>query len=259
MPNHTVRPGDCLNSLAKDYGFFNYQTIFKFGQNASNWKNPNMLEEGKTVDIPDKNPKKLPLNLDKEIKFVIDRRKTKLRVAVVDVEGEAPKVSKCKLTVGPATAAKLGARGLIELEIDPAEKTGSLALTLPALPAVDTGKSGPGALDKLKQGAGNKVPAHPPEIVARDFEDELEKDDIQPIEIELTLRIGFLEPHTAIRGGLQRLNNLGCKVPDPAARTAGDEDIKAVVKSYQRSKGQANPSGNISDILNDLEAAHDKI
>jgi hypothetical protein len=254
MPTYTVTPGDCFNSIAKDKGFFNYQTIYKFGQNSTNWANPNMLEEGKTVDIPDKQAKKVALSLDSEKKFVVDRKKTKIRVAIVDVEGQVPRVQKCELTVGPAKLSKLGANGLLEMEIQPNAKAGSIHLRFPALPAVDTGKTG-----KRKTPSADKALPHPPSIVADDFDDEIEKDDKQPIDVDITLQIGYLEPHTLIRGGLRRLNNVGCKLPNPDAKTANDPPNVAVIKSYQKSKGQANPSGDINNILNDLAAAHDTI
>ena len=251
-----VQPGDCFSSLAKENGYFNYLTLYQHPDNKTIHDartNPNMLVEGDDYTIPAKRQKKVALDLDKEKKFVLDRHKTKLRLAVVDVESKAPKVTKCNLTVGAASMAKLGSNGLMELEIDASEKTGTLALTLPALPAVDTGQ-------KAKAGKPKDPPAHPPEIDVPQFIDELDDDDKDPIEVELDLQIGFLEPHTEIRGGLRRLNNLGCKIPAPDAKTAGDDPTKAVVKSYQLSKDpKAVPSGNLSDLLNDLETAHDKI
>ena len=254
MPN--VKPGDCFSSLAKENDYFNYLTLYNHPVNQQihdTRTNPNMLVEGDDYTIPAKRQKKVALDLDKEKKFVLDRRKTKLRVAVVDVESKAPKVTKCKLTVGTATLAKVGSNGLMELEIDAAEKAGTLTFTLPALPAVDTGQ-------KKKAAKPKDPPAHPPEIDVPQFIDELEDDDTDPIEVELDLQIGFLEPHTEIRGGLQRLNNVGCKVPAPDAKTAVDDPTKAVVKSYQLSKApKAVPSGNLSDLLTDLETAHDKI
>ena len=251
-----VRPGDCFSSLAKENDYFNYLTLYNHSDNQQihdTRTNPNMLVEGDDYTIPAKRQKKVALVLDKEKKFVLDRQKTKLRLAVVDVESKAPKVTKCKLTVGTATLAKLGANGLMELEIDASEKGGTLTFTLPALPAVDTGQ-------KKKPAKPKDQPPHPPEIDVPQFIDELEDDDTDPIEVELDLQIGFLESHTETRGGLQRLNNLGCKVPQPDAKTADDDPTKAVVKSYQKSKApKAVPSGNLSDLLSDLETAHDKI
>ena len=86
MPNHAVVPGDCFNSIAKSEGFYNYLTVYNQGTNRTNFPNPNMLEEGTTVDVPDKKPKKAPLNLDAKTGFVVDRQKTKFRVVLLDTD-----------------------------------------------------------------------------------------------------------------------------------------------------------------------------
>ncbi len=254
MPTHTVMPGDCLCSVAKERGFYNYLTIYKHADNTTRWLNPNMLEEGGTLQVPDKVAKKLPMSLDKDTTFLIDRQKTMFRVWLVDVERKKPKVDSCSLTVGSAKTSKVGANGLLEMEIDPADKSGILRVVLPALSEPDTGKKGPSVLAKL---AGAKTPAHPPAIVAREFEDELDVGDGMPLELEITLNVGSLEPHSAVRGGLQRLNNLGCKLPDPTAKTATDDPTKAVIKGYQKLKGDKAPSGSIHGLLSNLQADHD--
>ncbi len=264
MADHAVQPGDCFSSLAKENGYFNYRTLYDHPDNAAikgARANPNMLNEGDVVKIPDKRQKKVALTLDGEKKFVLDRRKTKLRLSVVDVESKAPKVTKCQLTVGAASLAKLAPSGLMELDINAADKSGTLSLILPAAPAVDTGQKGPGVVEKVKGAlAGDKVFVHPPEIVVREFIDELDDDDKDPIEIEVTLCLGFLEPPTEIRGGLRRLNNLGCKVPATDATTAADDPTKAVVKGYQLLKSpKAVPTGDLNDLLKILETDHDKI
>ena len=264
MPDHAVQPGDCFSSLAKENGYFNYRTLYDHPDNGpikGTRTNPNSLIEGDVVKIPDKRQKKVALTLDGEKKFVVDRRKTKLRLSVVDVESKAPKVTKCKLTVGTASLSKLAPNGLMELEIDAADKSGTLSLILPAAPAVDTGQKGPGVVEKVKGAlAGDKVFVHPPEIAVREFTDELDDDDKDPIEIEVTLNLGFLEPHTEIRGGLRRLNNLGCKVPTTDAKTATDDPTKAVVKGYQLFKSpKAVPTGDLNDLLGTLETDHDII
>jgi hypothetical protein len=46
MPTYTVKPGDCFKSIAKQHGFFNYQTIYKHAANKKTWPNPNTLERG---------------------------------------------------------------------------------------------------------------------------------------------------------------------------------------------------------------------
>src|SRR5579863_5892923 len=105
MPDHVVQPGDCFSSLAKENDYYNYRTLYDHPDNATikgTRANPNMLVEADVVKIPDKRQKKVALVLDGEKKFVVDRKKTKLRVAVNDVEDKAPTASKLKLTVGTA-------------------------------------------------------------------------------------------------------------------------------------------------------------
>jgi hypothetical protein len=263
MADHTVVPGDCFSSLAKDNNYYNYLTLYNHPDNATikgTRTNPNFLNEGDTVKIPDKRQKKVALTLDKEKKFEVDRKKTKLRLKVVDVELKPISPSSCKLTVGTDSLSKMSG-GLMELEINPTEKAGTLNFKLPAAAKVDTGQNEPGTVEKVKDAlTPEKTPTNPPEIEVRDFIDELPDYDKDPIEFKVALQIGFLEPHTEVRGGLRRLNNLGCKIPLPDAKTADDDATKAVVKSYQLWKApKAVPSGLIADLLTGLETAHDTI
>jgi hypothetical protein len=130
MPTtHTVTPGDCFNSVAKDKGFYNYKTIHKHGQNTTNFPNPNMLEEGKTVEVPDKKPKKVALPLDQEKKFLVDRQKTNFRAFLLDFESKPLKIKSCKATIGTNYKKKPADNGLLELtDIDPTEKGGSIVV-----------------------------------------------------------------------------------------------------------------------------------
>lgn len=259
MADHPVVPGDCFNSLAKDNGFYNYLTLYGHGDNAAiktKRKNPNLLVEGDVVKIPDKRPKKMPLDLDKEKKFVVDRKPTKLRLAIMDVEDKALTVTDCKLVVGPLTSTdKPTAAGLLEKEIDPTAKAGTLDLKFTL-----TKKPVPPPEPVVAVVAPEKPP-HPPLIEAKEFTDELDPDDGLPIEVAIALHVGFLEPHTEVRGGIQRLNNLGCKLPDATAKTAIDDPTKVVIKSYQKFKDPATaaPTGAIKDLEAALETAHDKI
>ncbi len=256
MPTHTVQPGDCFNSIAKEHGFYNYLTLYDHGDNASikgNRKNPNMLVEGDPVAIPAKRQKKVALDLDKQKKFVVDRKKTKLRLSIKDVEDKALPLSETKLVAGSLTSTAMpNGEGLLEVEIDPGVKSGILTLK----PRIFK-KAAP--TPRPVQGPAPEKPPHPPQIKADEFTDEAPEEDKTPLEIEIDLKIGFLEPHTEVRGALQRLNNLGCKVPDATAHTADDDPTKRVVKSYQKFKGEKDPSGAIADVQSSLETSHDKV
>ena len=256
MPTHTVQPGDCFNSIAKEHGFYNYLTLYEHGENASikgNRKNPNMLVEGDAVAIPAKRQKKVALDLDKDKKFVVDRKKTKLRLALKDCEDRNLPVTEVKLVVGSLTStAKPNDSGLIEVEVDPSVKAGTLSIKPLLLKK-------PVPPERPVAGPEPEKPPHPPKITAKEFTDEPLAEDKTPVELEIALKIGFLEPHTEVRGALQRLNNLGCKVPDATARTADDDAAKRVIKSYQKYKGEKDPSGAIADVQSGLEASHDKV
>jgi hypothetical protein len=246
MPKQTVSPGDCFNSFAKQFGFFNYQTIYKHADNSTLWTNPNQLEEGGSVDIPDKNPKKLPLKLDAQTPFVIDRRKTKLRLVLTDYKKSALAPSSCSLTVGSAHSTKApAASGLLEMEIDPGETQGTLKMSFPALPA-------PGA-PPPDPAAGNP-PANPPVILPSQFRDRAPKSQTDALEVTWELRIGYLERKEAVRGSLQRLNNL--TFPTPIRREENDK-TRRFVRGYQALRRAAAKTGNVTDIRDDLATYHD--
>jgi hypothetical protein len=263
MPSHTVAPGDCFDSIAKQHGFFNYLTIFKHGANAQlcgDSTDPNTLIEGKTVDVPDKVLKKVALKLDGEQRFVIDRRKTRMRVVVADAAGKACKMAACKLVVGGVEVVKAADfEGLVDADIDPADKAGTLAVKLAPIKALAP-KPPPKPVPSGPQPAPT-APPHPPKIVADEFTDVREPLDDKPIELVWALKVGHLEAVSTLRGALQRLNNLGATTPDPATTLAEDDKTKRIVKSYQHHKGKPKEqrSGMVADVRELLQSDHDKM
>lgn len=251
MPGYTVNEGDCFDSIAKANTFFNYQTIYKNGQNKSNWPNPNMLVIGGTVDIPEKKVKKVDLKLDKTVNVALARKKTRLRIVALDSAFKPLKIDTCNTTVGIAYSQKPDAHGLLELaDIDPAIKSGRFVVKLlaPPVPAAAPAPAAPAVDPK----------AYPIAIVAGDFRDKDPKAD-DHTKIEWTLNIGQLEPHTTVRGVLQRLVNLGFRVP---VQTTEDDKTSAAVRAYQlnlqlKTKGQE--TGVVEDIRDDIRNRHDKL
>lgn len=261
MPSHTVQPGDCFDSIAREHGFFNYQTVFKHGQNAQACgpgTDPNTLIEGRTVEIPAKTVKKVALKLGEEQTFVIDRRKTRLRLLVADAAGKPLELGQGKLTVGAVVVDKgAGFKGLIEADIDPLQKAGTLVVKLPPLPALAP-KPPPLPLPIGPQ-PEPPAPPHPPKIVADEFTDKRDPLDADPIDVNWTLKLGHLEPVGTLRGVLQRLNNLGCATPDPATTAAEDDKTRRAIKSYQNHKGKPKDqrTGLAADVRSLVEADHD--
>lgn len=61
MPEpYTVQPGDCLSSIAEDFGFADYRSIYEEDCNADFRQlrpNPNLIYPGDVINIPDKEGK----------------------------------------------------------------------------------------------------------------------------------------------------------------------------------------------------------
>jgi hypothetical protein len=246
MPKYTVVPGDCFNSLAKEHGFFNYRTIYKHGENEARWPNPNQLEEGGSVDLPDKKRKWLPLTLDKETRFVIDRQKTRLRLVLLDSAFRRLDVTSCTLKVGP-TYKKLPKDGLLEVaDLDPAVKNGTLTIKLKLTSAAAPAGTAPKPDPK----------AYPPAIKPTDFTDKLPKTK-ELATISWNLSIGTLEHYSATRGVLQRLLNLGFGCP---LQQTEDDKTKRAAKAYQVFRKLATKeaaTGKVADIRAYLVTRHD--
>ena len=91
MPGyHTVRQGECLSSIAKQYGFSDYKQIYNHGDNADfreQRPNPNIICPGDQIYIPEKETKAFDRGVDQEHQFVLRRPKVLLRLVVQDEEG----------------------------------------------------------------------------------------------------------------------------------------------------------------------------
>jgi hypothetical protein len=255
MAKHTVVPGDCFSSLAKANNFFDYLTLYNHGTNSAlkaKRPNPNQLEEGDSVEIPDKKIKKVPCASNKEHKFVVVRTKTKLRLVLMDAKDKELKLTKCSLEVGTRKQKTLpDGSGLVEMEIDPVATAGTLTATWAAPAAKPAPKP-------AKAAAAASPPPYPAPIAAADFE------DVQPkvtheTTATWTLHVGRMEPLATVRGCLRRLENLGYTAPDLKAE---DAKTAIVVKSYQRKNSlgtKGSESGKVSDVRADLETRHDKL
>jgi N-acetylmuramoyl-L-alanine amidase len=255
VAKHNVVPGDCFCSLAKANNFFDYLTLYNHGSNAAlkaKRPNPNQLVEGDSVEIPDKKIKKVLGATNKEHKFLVLRTKTKLRLVIVNAQDMPLKTKTCTLTVGArAQKTKPAASGLVEMEVDPVDTAGSLAITL----APPKRRPKPKA---AKAATPTSPPPYPAPIVSKDFIDENEMLTIET-SLTWTLRVGSMEPKDTIRGVLRRLFNLGYTAPDV---TVEDAKTAAVVKSYQRKNALAAKdaeSGKVADVQVNLETRHDKL
>jgi len=249
VANYSVDPGDCFARIAAKKGFFNYRTVYDHADNATlkaSRPNPNQLVEDDVVKIPDKTPKTINLNLDATKKFVLDRRMTKLRILLTDAKKTALVPLNCMMTVGSAKYLNTAlAGGLVELTIDPEEKSGELVVHLKALAAPGTPPADPPLANP---------PANPPVVRPGEFKDELPKPQDVALVVTWDLHIGSLEPKAVVRGSLQRLFNL--TYPTPVRKDENDK-TSHFVKGYQALKKAANKTGKVADIQDELETFHD--
>jgi Putative peptidoglycan binding domain len=89
---HEVEQGECLSSIALQYGFSDYHTIYNHPENAEfkqKRPDPNVIYPGDEIFIPDKELKQENRGTEKKHKFKIHPSKTLLRIVVKD-ENEKP-------------------------------------------------------------------------------------------------------------------------------------------------------------------------
>jgi hypothetical protein len=168
--NHLVRQGECLSSIATQYGFAEWRTIYDHPRNAELRRlrpNPNIIHPGDTVFIPDRQEKKAACTTGRVHEFEVHLADVMLRLVFVDDEEKPLAGRRYELKAGGRThTGKTSSKGRIEIRIPARENAGELSLWLE-----DAGAERPGAV--------------------------------------YGLRIGNLDPGTETSGVQGRLNNLG--------------------------------------------------
>ena len=202
---HTVEQGEYLASIAKDYGFSDWHTIYDHPQNADLKKrrpNPDILFPGDELFIPDKAQKQESCATEKKHRFQVKVPKAWLKIVLKDSEGKPLSNQPYTLNLGC-----LACNGTTD-------GVGSLQQKIPI--GIEIGQL---TLDKLGLTWPLKIGHLDPINDGGDGED------------------------SAITSGLQaRLNNLGFHCGDVDG-ILGPKTIDAI-KSFQRSiLGRDDPSG----------------
>jgi N-acetylmuramoyl-L-alanine amidase len=99
---HTVKQGEHLSRLAKQYGFSDYQIIWNDPQNAElkqKRQNPNVLYPGDILFIRDREVREESRPTDKRHSFITKRSILKLRLFVEDQYGKPVANAACTLAV----------------------------------------------------------------------------------------------------------------------------------------------------------------
>jgi hypothetical protein len=148
---YKVRPGDCISSIADQFGFFP-DTIWNHSSNASLKslrKNPNALAENDSVAIPDLRDKKFQGPTGKRHTFRRLGVPARFRLRLQEAGGALANLAYTITIDGVAKSGTTDTQGLLTISIPPSARSGHLVvqttpnpteydLDLGALPPVDT-------------------------------------------------------------------------------------------------------------------------
>jgi N-acetylmuramoyl-L-alanine amidase len=132
MPYHVVQQGECLSSIAADYGFSDWHTIYDDAANAdlrAKRPDPNVLYPGDKLFIPDRDPIQTDRPTDAQHVFVVKDTPTYLNVRLQDPAKLPLKSVPYKLSVGTLQCdGNTDGDGWIRRKIDASAESGSLVV-----------------------------------------------------------------------------------------------------------------------------------
>ena len=130
--NYTVKQGDYLSSIAKAFGFSDYQTIWNDPNNAQlkqQRQNPNVLFPGDILYIPDRDQRNESAATDQVHTYKKSSNDLKLRLTLLDQYEKPIANAKCVLTLGTASSnVTTDGSGKIEQDLQPDVHDGVLVI-----------------------------------------------------------------------------------------------------------------------------------
>ena len=132
MKTHCVQSGECLATIAAQYGFHDYTTLWNAPENASlrrKRSNPNVLCPNDMLVIPDKRQNAVARGTDQKHNFQIKSPTVLLRLVVQDAEGQPYANSRYVLWVDTQKyAGCTDATGLLQTSIPLTAREGRLTI-----------------------------------------------------------------------------------------------------------------------------------
>jgi hypothetical protein len=129
---HEVKQGECLSSIARNYGFADWHSLYDHAQNSSlreKRPNPNILHPGDLIFIPDKQSKHESCPTERSHRFKVETSRVKLRLMIRDDDGQPLAGKRYVLTVGEREyEGTTGADGMLEHDVSATEKQAELLL-----------------------------------------------------------------------------------------------------------------------------------
>lgn len=118
---HTVKQGETLPKIAKQYGFYDWATIYEHEKNTDfkqKRPNPHVIAPGDKIFIPDKTPKETQGATGTTHEFTLKTRLTLFRTALQDASKKPFAGKKYKLTAGEKTfEGTTDGQGVVERQI----------------------------------------------------------------------------------------------------------------------------------------------
>ncbi len=130
MPNHTVQQGECISSIAAEYGF-SPDTIWNDPANSrlkALRKDPNVLYPDDVVVIPEKQDKQFDAATEKRHRFKRKGVPAKLRLRILDGDVPRANVNYRLIIDGTTYEGTTDGDGKLEHSIPPGAKEGQLIL-----------------------------------------------------------------------------------------------------------------------------------
>ncbi|WP_198263756.1 LysM peptidoglycan-binding domain-containing protein [sulfur-oxidizing endosymbiont of Gigantopelta aegis] len=133
VKKHIVKQGESLTSIAKKYGFNQYETIYKNAANdffRNKRSNPEEIFLGDELFIPEKETKTEELTVKTDNEIIINKEKRFLNIELYDFfdQGQALADSPYTVVIGDKTfRGKLDASGKLSLEITNDDKQAELS------------------------------------------------------------------------------------------------------------------------------------
>ena len=132
MPQHTVKQGEHISTLAEKYKFYDYKTIWDDPANAglkADRDNPNVLNPGDVITVPEKKQKTATGATANIHTFQVKIQKLKLRIAIKEYFGKPYADTPCVLEVdGKPKTDKTNKEGILEREIQRTSTAGRLVV-----------------------------------------------------------------------------------------------------------------------------------
>lgn len=133
---HVVVQGECLSSIAHDYGFRDWRVIYDDPANKDFKKkrpDPNTIFPGDEIVIPDKKPsnKSAKASVEQLNKFKVKLPQTVVRIAVHDADDQPLSGKAFELKIGPTKyKGTTDGDGVVEHRVEPTAKDATLTVWL---------------------------------------------------------------------------------------------------------------------------------